>query len=107
MVNTEAASTANHSRIGHSTKRGTCRANNTQMTQSSAMCSDGAWLNGLSKLVSAANRNPSSPLVSGRAKLKRSGNRMKHTTAPICTVSSRFAWVSSSARLVQTNSDSA
>ena len=32
------------------------------------MCSDGAWLNGLSKLVSAANRNAGKPWVSGCVK---------------------------------------
>ena len=31
VVSTETPSTANHSRIGHSTQRGTCRANSTQM----------------------------------------------------------------------------
>ncbi len=70
------------------------------------MCSDGAWLNGLSKLVSAANRKPATPWVSGCAKVKRSGNRMKQITATICAVSSRRAWVSSSSFVAQTNSDS-
>ena len=32
------------------------------------MCSDGAWLNGLSKLVSAANRKPATPSVVGLLK---------------------------------------
>ena len=71
------------------------------------MCSDGAWLNGWSKLVSESNRNPASPVVSGRPKVRRSGNSTKHATATICALSRRRACVSSSVLLAQTNSDNA
>jgi len=60
---------------------------------SSAMCSDGAWLKGLSKLVRTSNSTPAIPVACGRSKVKRSGNRMKQVTATIWAVSSRRAWV--------------
>jgi hypothetical protein len=72
---------------------------------SSAMCSDGAWLNGLSKLVRTSNSAPATPVACGRSKVNRSGNRMKQVTATIWAVSSRRAWLSSSALLVQTSKD--
>ncbi len=74
---------------------------------SRAMCSDGAWLKGLSKLVSASNMKPARPSVSGCGNVKLSGNRMKQATATTCAVSRRRACASSSARVAQTKSDSA
>src|SRR5947208_16448654 len=51
---------------------------------SRAMWSDGAWLNGLSKPESVSNRKPGTPDTAGRAKVKRSGTRMKQATAMSC-----------------------
>ncbi|VWC47830.1 hypothetical protein BLA6863_07570 [Burkholderia lata] len=54
------------------------------------MCSDGAWLNGLSKPISSVNSAPATPPASGRSNPKRSGHAMKHATEISCTVNSRF-----------------
>ena len=71
------------------------------------MCSDGAWLNGLSKLVSAANRKPVEPWClrpnEGEAKREQDeagdGHDLRGQQPRAC--------VSSSALLAQTNSDNA
>ncbi len=81
------------------------RAKSAQRITSSAMCSDGAWLNGWSNAASTRKRSPNTPPVSGRSNVKRSGNAMNDATATTCAVSSRFACVSSSRRSAQTKSD--
>ena len=52
-----------------------------QISTSRLMCSDGAWLNGRSKLPRAVNSAPETPSSSvGRANEKRSGKATKHST---------------------------
>jgi hypothetical protein len=54
------------------------------------MWSEGAWLNGLSKLVSAVKSAPKRPLDSGRSNEKRSGKAMKNEIETSCVKSSRW-----------------
>ncbi|APC22859.1 hypothetical protein BME99_31415 [Pseudomonas protegens] len=63
------------------------------------MCSDGAWLKGLSKPASTANSQPKTPSSSGREKVKLSGQSRKQLTAITWAVSRRRAWRLSSSRL--------
>ncbi|MNN92711.1 hypothetical protein D3C81_2110320 [compost metagenome] len=65
------------------------------------MCSEGAWLNGLSNPSSTSNNQPNTPPVSGRSRLKRSGHSRKHATDSSCALNRRRACMSSSARAVQ------
>ncbi len=69
------------------------------------MCSDGAWLKGLSKPSSTSNSQPNTPPVSGRSRLKRSGHSRKQPTDSNCAVNNRRACMSSSARWVQMKND--
>src|SRR5262249_19139195 len=54
------------------------RAYNAHRIAASAMCSEGSWLNGLSKLASAANIRPQNP--SGAARGKREAQREQDKT---------------------------
>ncbi|MOA56956.1 hypothetical protein D3C78_1810450 [compost metagenome] len=69
------------------------------------MCSDGAWLNGLSNPASTSNNQPNTPSISGRGKVKRNGQSKKQLTAITCAVSRRKAWRLSSSRLVGNSKD--
>ena len=98
---------ANHACSSGCQPRGTCAWKRVHRISSSAMCSEGAWLNGLSKLPSTSNSAPKRPPVSGRSKVKRSGKARKHAIAMACAVRSRLACASSSRRVVQRNSETA
>ena len=69
-------------------------------------CSEGAWLNGLSK--PAAHRTASRRSRASRdvRRCKRSGNNRKHATEMTCAASSRLACMSNSRRVVQMKRDS-
>ncbi|MCY1444485.1 hypothetical protein D9M71_609580 [compost metagenome] len=86
--------------------RRTCRANIVQMITSRAICSEGAWLNGLSKPISTSNIQPNSPPSSGRSKVKRSGQSRKQVTLISCAVSSASACRSISWRVRGSRKDS-
>jgi hypothetical protein len=83
-----------------------CRYQSHRIT-ASAMCSDGAWLNGWSKPRSALNKNAGAPSTGGCPKLKCSGHAMKHVHATSVAVTSRSACRSSVCLLRARNSDSA
>src|SRR5262249_25395250 len=70
-------------------------------------CSDGAWLNGRSKLVRALMRWPAHPLTAGRSKVQRSGNTRKHAMDKSWIATRRFPCRSSSSRVPQIASDNA
>ncbi|AYN82721.1 hypothetical protein DL351_14885 [Pseudomonas aeruginosa] len=69
------------------------------------MCSDGAWLYGLSNPISTSNSQPNTPPSSGRSKVKRRGNSRKQVTDSTWALSRRRQWVSSSRLSRGNNSD--
>jgi hypothetical protein len=71
------------------------------------MCSDGAWLNGLSNPISTSNIAPKKPSVSGRRNVKRNGTTKKHVTEITWAQSSLRACTSSSRRVAHTKGDRA